>query len=197
MANEASNKGGAPDFANMSLAERSEWLLAQLRRVPGTIVVNDEGRWLQLDTTASILPILQGLAPDLTEEQLKSASRWLGEKGYRVSQNMGRGKYAHHIRLEKPEGGPDAATPPANDDKNADPAPAVETDLADSVVVLERAAALITELRERVGQLTRDNAELTTENNRLVDRATQLERRLMLAAPFHDGVEKLRSALDG
>src|SRR5687768_11028429 len=105
MVNEA-NRTDQPDFTAMTVPERSQWLLAQLRKLPGKIVVNDEGRWLHLDATGKLVGIVATLAGGLSEEQFRTCLRWMREQDLRVAQNDGGGKYSHLIKLEDEDAAP-------------------------------------------------------------------------------------------
>jgi len=207
MAKEATNPRNLPDFSEMAVPERSEWLLAQLRKLPGTVVVDDGDRLFQLETTGSLVSLLAELALGLTEEQLKVSLRWLHDQELRRSKNKGGGKYTHFIKLE-PENGDSLGVAPADDAGGkiaSDTAPAevgAEDSLAAAVAVLERAATQIGDLRKRlaaaeqaVASLNEENTRLAEENGRLTVQNATLSARLAFVAPFHDGLQKLQETL--
>ncbi len=85
-----------PDWGDLSLPERADWFLAMLRQMPGSAYEHDGIIWHRLDAE-DLLELMGGLAPSLTENQLRGASNLLGRQGMRRSIKRGGGKYTHLI----------------------------------------------------------------------------------------------------
>jgi hypothetical protein len=172
---------GQTPTADVPVSERALWVLGELRKQPGAIVTDQDGRWLRLDRNTSLISAIAELLPALTVEQHKGISRWLGTEGLRRADNTGRGTYAHFIRLPDEEAGA--------------PAAAAVDELDDALTVLTAATNKILTLRSRLADREAELTAVKAENQKLAAELEELRRRETTALHFSSGVDQLRAAI--
>src|SRR6478672_8765597 len=93
-------------YEGWSVDKRADWVLAQLRRLPGSRVERKGAVWCRLDYTSSLVGLIQQWMPKLTRAQAVRVNRDLKDRGDRESVQRTNVRSEHFVRLEA-----DAAEP--------------------------------------------------------------------------------------